>query len=114
MKPQIKKLWVAALRSGDYVQGTGQLRTADNKFCCYGVLCNLHAQTHPKIAAKQTDSQFYMGSDGLPGSSVLFWAGLRNVGAMVKIDGKIRELYSHNDNGEATFSQIADAIEAQL
>ena len=27
MKPEIKKLWVDALRSGEYKQGTGRLRT---------------------------------------------------------------------------------------
>lgn len=35
MKAKIKKLWVAALRSGQYKQARGQLR-ADNSFlvCC--------------------------------------------------------------------------------
>lgn len=46
MNQEIKKRWVAALRSGDYKQGTGALRNADNKFCCLGVLCDLHSKAH--------------------------------------------------------------------
>ena len=113
MKPQIKKLWVAALRSGDYIQTDNQLRTHDNKFCCFGVLCNLHAIAHPKIAKKQTDNQSYMGAVGLPGRSVLAWAGLHSVEELVSINDEWWSLYRHNDNG-ATFLQIADAIEFQL
>ncbi len=41
MNPSIKKLWVAALRSGDYEQGQNCLR-ANDRFCCLGVLCDLH------------------------------------------------------------------------
>ena len=63
MKQKIKALWVAALRSGDYEQGIGQLRN-ENKFCCLGVLCDLHAQTHPKIAAKETNPNEYLGDTG--------------------------------------------------
>lgn len=40
MKPEIKKLWVKALRSGEYEQGTHQL-VKDNKYCCLGVLCEI-------------------------------------------------------------------------
>lgn len=40
MKPEIKKLWVKALRSGEYTQGLQQL-VNNNRFCCLGVLCDL-------------------------------------------------------------------------
>lgn len=33
--------WVAALRSERYKQGREKLRSADDKFCCFGVLCDL-------------------------------------------------------------------------
>jgi hypothetical protein len=60
MKPEIKKMWLEALRSGQYKQGGGALRPhGGNEFCCLGVLCNLHAQTHPKIAAQQKDPEVY-------------------------------------------------------
>lgn len=43
MKPEIKELWLKALRSGDYKKGRTQLRNiADNSFCCLGVLCDLY------------------------------------------------------------------------
>lgn len=45
MNPEIKAQWVAALRSGEYKQGTGVLRETDESgettYCCLGVLCEL-------------------------------------------------------------------------
>jgi hypothetical protein len=39
-KEVIIEKWIAALRSGNYVQGTGALNCNDN-FCCLGVLCEV-------------------------------------------------------------------------
>jgi hypothetical protein len=42
MKRKIKKLWLEALRSGEFQQNTGKLTNADRtKHCCLGVLCEL-------------------------------------------------------------------------
>ena len=41
MKKSVKKLWLTALRSGEYRQGHDVLR-ANGKFCCLGVLCDLY------------------------------------------------------------------------
>jgi hypothetical protein len=41
MRQDLKKKWVAALRSGEYLQGTGQLKNADGEYCCLGVLCEI-------------------------------------------------------------------------
>ncbi len=42
MDPELKKKWVAALRSGEYKQGRNRLhRKVDNSFCCLGVLCEV-------------------------------------------------------------------------
>ena len=113
MNQEIKAKWVSALRSGDYVQGTGQLRRS-NKFCCLGVLCDLHAQEHPEIAAMQTDVHAYMGESGWPPNEVTNWAsGNFSVLAPVSIGGDHMSLATHNDNGR-TFLEIADAIESQL
>jgi hypothetical protein len=38
---ELKRKWVEALRSGGYKQGKGWLRTADDCFCCIGVLCDI-------------------------------------------------------------------------
>ena len=43
MNPQVKEKWVNALRSGEYSQCDGKLRSADG-FCCLGVLCDLYSQ----------------------------------------------------------------------
>ena len=40
MNSRVKKLWTDALRSGEFVQGKGQLLRND-KWCCLGVLCEL-------------------------------------------------------------------------
>ena len=112
MNPEIKAQWVAALRSGDYKQGRQQLRDADNFFCCLGVLCNLHAIAHPRVAAAQSKTTEYQGQPALPSGDVEQWAGVSYAEA-VSIDGQTLPLYAHNDTGK-TFAQIADAIESQL
>lgn len=37
-------LLIAQLRSGNYVQGTGRLKTNDGGFCCLGVACDIYAK----------------------------------------------------------------------
>ena len=74
MNKRIKKLWIKALRSGEYRQRFGQLRTLNNGFCVFGVLCNLHALEHPEIAATQRNKTSYLGCrEYLPGE-VEDWA----------------------------------------
>lgn len=41
MKAAIAKKWIKALRSGDYEQGRGVLKSTDDKYCCLGVLCDV-------------------------------------------------------------------------
>ena len=41
MNSEVKGQWTTALRSGEYEQGNGVLRTIDNTYCCLGVLCEL-------------------------------------------------------------------------
>lgn len=38
---KFKDKWIAALRSGKYKQGRGQLRSLNNNYCCLGVLCDV-------------------------------------------------------------------------
>lgn len=40
MDKELKSKWVAALRSGNFQQGTGRL-LRDGKYCCLGVLCSV-------------------------------------------------------------------------
>jgi hypothetical protein len=41
MKQELKEKWIAALRSGKYKQGQGLLRSANDRYCCLGVLCEV-------------------------------------------------------------------------
>ena len=52
---ELKEAWVAALRSGNYRQGQGQLHSTydgdeEDRFCCLGVLCHLLAERGELIA----------------------------------------------------------------
>lgn len=111
MKPEIKKLWVDALRSGEYDQGNWSLRFGD-KFCCLGVLCDLHAkelgftwEAMPRCGSMNRYLKSYLY---LP-DEVMEWAGLdsRNPHVGSNTIGYL------NDVGES-FSKIAYLIEQHL
>lgn len=114
MNPEIKARWVAALRSGEYKQGEGELRSKTERFCCLGVLCDLKDDS----AWERDDAEFPYGYGSvaeydLPPQEVGAWAGFDWYVTEVTISGKRMTLYDHNDAGR-TFAEIADAIEAQL
>ena len=114
MNPEVKAKWVAALRSGKYEQGTKTLRSQGNKFCCYGVLCELAVEAgviYPARLSSFWPDYIYDSRTAMPSGQVLAWARLDE--PKVTIDGREASLQSHNDGGK-TFTQIADAIEAQL
>lgn len=100
MNNDVKEKWVAALRSGEYEQGTRML-SRDNKFCCLGVLCKL------------SGLEFSPERGYLP-DSVVKWAGLDSISPGVVKDGVTDSLAYLNDVKGLTFNQIADLIEEQL
>lgn len=111
MKKAIADKWVKALRSGDYKQGRGKLRHNGN-FCCLGVLCNLHAQAHPKIAAQQGRANWYMGENTELPSEVMYWAGMNDASGY--FDNKTKDsLIDLNDAEGYSFVQIADVIDKE-
>lgn len=86
MNQSVKKLWVEHLRSDWYEQNfevdpTGgiQLRTTDNKWSVFGILCNIHAQTFPDVAIQQDDSDVYMDYCYVIPYEVSLWAGMRKI-----------------------------------
>lgn len=134
MKPEIKRQWVEALRSGDYRQGHGVLHRVsadDETFCCLGVLCELAR----KASVVQMEGEgrlidgkgygvamVYRDDDGastfvLP-RSVRIWAGLSepNPELMYKDDHYV--ISDLNDGAvsgrQLSFEELADVIEAQL
>lgn len=107
MDAEIKREWVAALRSGDYLQTIGALRN-NSGFCCLGVLCDL---VMPKAWDERDFGSFVFddGATAFPSENALKAAG----SAPPYDDHPFWTLASKNDHG-ATFSDIADYIEANL
>ncbi len=126
MKKEIADKWIAALRSGDYVQTLGGLKTEDG-FCCLGVLCDIHAkETENEWATKKMDAHFTEtfsykhNSTDLP-VEVQEWAGIKTSGGELPksyIDNEDEEdsvsLIDLNDNRHLNFSQIAEVIEKEV
>lgn len=115
MKPEIKKYWIKALKSGDYQQGRHYLRDGD-KFCCLGVLCDLaeKAEVLSSTVIAGHAGTWYRGRETgskkvLP-EEVLEWAGIFNVNPLV---GKHTLAYANDAEGK-TFTEIADLIEKYL
>jgi len=108
MNPRIKKLWVKALRSYEYEQTHGCIRKND-RFCCLGVLCNLHAIEHPEVAIHQTDPSIYLGNSLTLAREVVDWADVSSDNPGTPMGS----LASMNDRG-CSFSEIADVIEKNL
>jgi len=108
MNPEIKAKWVAALRSGEYVQGRGALRRDDNTYCCLGVLCDLHAkETGEPWERPPGDAYNYHAKGAYLPPLVVEWAGLYNsLGPSFEGVGVV----DMNDGGDS-FEKIADFIE---
>ena len=115
MNERVKKLWVEALRSGEYRQGVGMLRDKHGRYCCLGVLCDLHAKDTGGGWGKKSDvfcvppQDSYLWCTGKLPHEVARWAGIMEFGQVRGQD----DLVSKNDNG-ATFSDIALIIEQDL
>lgn len=116
MKVTIRRKWAAALRSDQYKQSKGRLRSI-NGFCCLGVLCDLHREAHPEYKWKSSGSHYAYGSDAesnyLPWE-VMDWAGLKYGDHYVKRPGLRESPLSLLNDEEVPFTKIADLIEASL
>jgi hypothetical protein len=120
MKPEIKKQWVAALRSGKYNQGSGRLKSYDNDeaaFCCLGVLCDLHAKSEESDKEdwfrSGLDYASYMEQANYTPRSVMEWADLPQNDPLLRIDGHGVDISALNDKGYP-FVTLAKLIEEQL
>jgi hypothetical protein len=110
MNQEIKAKWLSALRSGEYQQGKQALKLY-KKFCCLGVLCDIHS----KETKNKWVENIYLDHQGALPQDVIIWAGLKFSDPSLYY-GKfksIKSLSDLNDSGK-TFLQIADLIEAQL
>ncbi len=110
MKPEIKALLLAALRSDEYEQGQHQLRS-DDRFCCLGVTCDLYI----KITGKgKWQGDAFIDEDGESQLNVLpkcvqEWAGIDEENPFIP-DYEFDTLAEANDGGK-TFEEIADIID---
>lgn len=136
MNPEVKGLWLTALRSGEYQQTKGylcRLEPLTNKetgdtvipvgYCCLGVLVDLGVKAGIQKAG--TPSRGHMGYEDrgyqsdMPETVVLTtqvseWSGLYGSAMLDKyVEGK-GSLVGLNDDLGYTFEQIADVIEEQF
>lgn len=134
MDKRIKKAWVDALRSGKYTQGQCYLRSrtsfdGEDRFCCLGVLCDLHSKETGSGWLENNGSFLYSESQALLPPEVVEWAGIDDPNALCKVvmdDGEPEEYefdivigggtkYATylNDSG-CSFPYIANLIESSL
>jgi hypothetical protein len=135
MDAKVKALWLDALRSGEYEQAKGYLKT-DDGYCCLGVLCDIAVKnkvipdpirvTGESMPGWPAEEPVYVfGEDKgyltLP-DSVREWAGLDEYNPMVYAEKgdhsedspEKRPLSELNDNLGFDFNRIADRIDADL
>ncbi len=65
MNDQVKKQWIKALLSGEYVQGQNRLCQAGERydyFCCLGVLTDLYIREHDDVEWSLYDKIYYSKS----------------------------------------------------
>lgn len=105
--------WIAALRSGEFKQGTGTLRTHDDTYCCLGVACELHRREvggkWDKFVDFQNPFSYLCARNYLP-MEVMKWLGVDHNNPMVSVLGRYHHLAILNDKGRG-FKEIADAID---
>jgi hypothetical protein len=131
MNPEIKQLWIDALRSGQYKQGRGKLKTETDGvcyYCCLGVLCELYQKEHPqteiyeeKIYKEEPNKKicYFGGSCSYLPQEVANWAELTSRDPSLKgMNGLGVSCSSSasdwNDLAGVAFSAIADMVEKTL
>lgn len=112
MKPEIKKLWIEALLSGEYIQGKMRLRSVNDKFCCLGVLCDL------KDPDGWDEDNYYDGDEEFLPESVMKWAGLESNNGAFERDITVGYLsyssLSNMNDLSLNFRQIAKVIDERF
>lgn len=114
------QLLVDALRSGEYKQGRGQLRTPDERYhCCLGVATQValdHGLEVEDTVDRRDKGQPWDQAHQVMCPPVAQWYGFESgnpvlVGSAPN-GAELRDVASHwNDDFESTFPQIADMLE---
>lgn len=113
MNPEIKELWLEALRSGNYPQGIGALKEIKlgeeiYRYCCLGVLCETIIAKGIMDIPVRAESNL-VTFDGVIGG--LTSRLMDKVGLTRDAHGELVRL---NDLKRLSFSEIADWIEENL
>lgn len=133
MDIELKNKWLAALRSGQYTQTQGMLKSCESGFCCLGVLADImeDAKWSPETTypgQNSIDCKFSINGDTIESDEDLPW----NVAVQLGLDKKVMAvdpifpedgefetdlmsyLMSLNDTHKWDFNKIADYIEENL
>lgn len=120
MDAKAKKIWVRALRSGDYKQSKSYLCIESQpgsgpSFCCLGVLCEELGDGHWTFVGKsflqETPHWRYShGSQKTKHDAMPPEEFMKSIGLYI---GAAEDLAQLNDEG-ASFDEIADYIKASL
>lgn len=128
LRKSVKKLWLKALRSGEYKQTTSSLREEDENgkatYCCLDVLCDIHRKVRKQANCKW-DGNSYMDENGVLPSAVAKWAfggsSSTKTKAKFKPNSQLNPrlpsgdtLTELNDYKRFSFKRIATQIEKHL
>ena len=108
--------WVAALRSGEFVQGTDNLENKDGSMCCLGVLCKVMGSER---SINAQDIIMYGDKFNMADQHAVDAVGLTNEAgdfsyeAKKKLNLDYASLWQLNDHANLTFNEIADIIESE-
>ncbi|QDP56460.1 MAG: hypothetical protein Tp152SUR00d2C52646391_56 [Prokaryotic dsDNA virus sp.] len=107
MLTENQKKWIAALRSGEYIQGYHALQRPSGAFCCLGVACKVYEKNTDKNLATGPHS-IIEGGSLYAQKEVMHWVGLRTGKGEPMNEGL--SLIDLNDRG-TSFNGIANILE---
>jgi hypothetical protein len=120
-----RKVWVAALRSGEYRQTTGTLRALTGpdefRFCCLGVACDVAAKAGVGEWDENSDEFIVIAGDtryaeeGELPAPVRDWLGLYDNSGSYQYGAEYdtTSLITNNDSDGWDFEAIAKLIESE-
>lgn len=129
MNPEVKALWLEALRGGRFQQGTEALCRQSKvdslvRHCCLGVLCQLAIEAGVPVEVAHYGGvalpiiTTFDGAEGYLPKSVMKWAGFSDQSPLLAKHHPRFEGYlacsTANDILKLTFPEIADLVETNL
>lgn len=110
-----KALWLAALRSGQYVQARQRLKNGEG-YCCLGVLCvaALNITDEELVGGAELSEITILAEEALVRSAPDDEWGTIDYNMMPLPTAIEQELIHMNDGQEKSFAEIADYIEKNV